>query len=872
MSASPIAHRKHKCVRVVVSARNLWGSFLFFSFFFCQNADQSLRFSLRCVSLSQKKKRRMSSSTNIGNVCEDILALTDATDMSRISHLAQRCAQNLEHANVILDTVDTAFVQASSLAPGASLSATDGSSKRYRDPWLLALWFLVDKLCKQHALFIESIRPRLLDWGTKGAPTRHNSNSTSGNAAVTAEDWWATFLLVLDSLKVFFGSALISLIKLKCDPSLMLRLEQQQQQQQQAGIHTAADLLAAAEAEANNAAASSRALVQHSAQLRSIGGFMTKVGNNQRTGPQKAALQVRTVDSLMAMNVSSAYAPARPVEIQATVAARDSDAPLGFMQALPENHQEEYESQRRKRLREVLEHNRLDDDRKARERLLVGAGGKGSDERRAVAAASLNFSDVSLPEEFPRDEYGVKRGNFPLGVRFIRDAIRDCGGAVELDVIVQRISTLANKEVAAEFGDVREFLMIHQPTFRVNMEENDTWVVRLAPSAYATPNSFSQRIGSKVRAPQASQSAPSTYAERHKSGGSLDNDQAASVMTANVDLVPRGVALHTECPYCTLQLKSRNLARHMHCRRCVNTQIALGLDDSPILRGPISEMAYAAKWIISNRSTFDDQDLLWFAQCVDFAAAIPRYRLSSPTKFLPILKAIRVVRDAWLERKGMDPYGSTTPTDFSEVPLDSGDSSVAEFFRIIGSNLFRLPVSWIETGDLIAMSKRFCTGMKPAHVPPPRPADPRIHLQNDFPGLLMCESEIDSEDEPSDDEAAYSDDEGEAFQFAPPVSTVETLTTAGFERDTKKLNYKLKTAPPLVHSRVLRGDGSQTHSEIYSAAAAEKTQQQQQQQRAPQQQLQQQSSFAGPASGPQLTSSAAALFLASNDEAKRVVF
>jgi hypothetical protein len=807
----------------------------------------------------------MSSSSNIGNVCEDILALSDATDMSRISQLAQRCGQHLEYVNVILDTIDAAFVQASTLAAGSGGGVTtdavaEGSSTstRYRDPWLLALWFLLDKLCKQHALFIEGMRPRLLGWGTKGAPTRNNHSG----AAVAAEDWWSTFLLVLDSLKVFFGSALISLIKLKCDPSMMLRLEQQHGTQHQ-GV-SAADLLATAEVEANIAAASSRALVQHSAQLRSIGGFMTKVSNSQRTGPQKAALQVRTVDSLMAMSISSAYAPARPVEIQATLAARDSDAPLGFMQALPENHQEEYETQRRKRLREVLERNRLDDDRKARERLLVGAAGAGSsDERRAVAAASLDFSDVSLPEEFPRDEYGVKRGNFPLGVRFIRDAIRDCGGAIELDVIVQRISTLANKEVAAEFGDVREFLMIHQPTFRVNMEENETWVVRLAPAAYASLGSQMRGLKSRVQAA----SAPTTYADRHKQGAA-DSDQLASVMTASLDLVPRTVALHTECPYCTLQLKSRNLARHMHCRRCVNTQIALGLDDSPILRGPISEMAYAAKWIISNRASFDDQDLLWFAQCIDFAAAIPRYRLSSPKKFLPILKAIRVVRDAWLERKGIEPYATT---DFAELSLDTGDTAVAEFFRIVGSNLFRIPISWIETGDLIAMCKRFCTGMKPAHVPPPRPADPRIHLQNDFPGLLMCESEIDSEDEPSDDEAAYSDDEGEAFQFAPPVSTVETLTTAGFERDTKKLNYKLKTAPPLVHSRVLRGDGSQTHSEIYSAAAAEKTQRQAPQQQ--QQQVQQKLANGAPsASGPQLSSSAAALFLSSSDEAKRVVF
>ncbi|KAK9497763.1 hypothetical protein O3M35_004423 [Rhynocoris fuscipes] len=70
------------------------------------------------------------------------------------------------------------------------------------------------------------------------------------------------------------------------------------------------------------------------------------------------------------------------------------------------------------------------------------------------SSAIDTFDDVQMPVELPRDEYGIRKGNFPLGVRFIRDAIRACGGAVELDVLVNRISTLSNRAVLSQFGNV----------------------------------------------------------------------------------------------------------------------------------------------------------------------------------------------------------------------------------------------------------------------------------------------------------------------------------------------------------------------------------------------------------------------------------
>eukprot|EP00331_Platyophrya_macrostoma_P009194 CAMPEP_0176428316 /NCGR_PEP_ID=MMETSP0127-20121128/13078_1 /TAXON_ID=938130 /ORGANISM="Platyophrya macrostoma, Strain WH" /LENGTH=165 /DNA_ID=CAMNT_0017809977 /DNA_START=25 /DNA_END=522 /DNA_ORIENTATION=- len=154
----------------------------------------------------------------------------------------------------------------------------------------------------------------------------------------------------------------------------------------------------------------------------------------------------------------------------------------------------------------------------------------------------------------------------------------------------------------------------------------------------------------------------------------------------------------------------------------------------------------------------------------------------------------------------------------STAPVDSGDAAVCRLFSVLGANVYRLPLAWIETGDVIDMAKRFCTGVRPAHHPPPRPADPRISLFNEYPGMLLCESEIDDEDEPSEEEAAFSDEEGETFEYAPPVSVIDTLVTAGFDRDTKRLNHKLRTAPPVVHTRVLRAGGNQTLSQVHRGA------------------------------------------------------
>ncbi|KEG13412.1 hypothetical protein DQ04_01021130 [Trypanosoma grayi] len=633
---------------------------------------------------------------SLGETSDAIAALAEGCSLEQLADLALQCESHLASVETIIDAVENA------------VRTAQGSQR-------LVLWYFIDRLAKQHAIFLDALRPRLRGLATTVAP-----------AAGTPE--WNDFKnLLKSSIAVVFGAPLVSLILLEIDPDT---------QKETARTATAAER-------------SQGALTLHSNALRTAGAFSTKAIKTERPAGAKHTLQVKTMDSQMAMNMASSYAPARPQEVAVPEIQPDADAPHGYVKALPADYMKNYENTRRKRLREVMERNREEMDRRQEDEFLKRVRGTTSHKGQVP-----DFSDVVMPLELPRDEYGVKRGFFPLGVRFIREAIRGCGGAVELDVLVNRLSTLASKEAVAEFGDVREFLLIHRPTFRIT-NEKDRWIVRLA--------------------------------------GDNGSDPTWESM---------------QCPFCSKVVRGRNLARHMGCRLCVTTQIALGLHGE--IHGPISELAFVAKFIIDHADAYDDWDLECFADCVQRAADCRRFKLSSQAKFAPILKAMRVVRNRWLARKGV--------SEVADAVIDPGDAAVANLFRTIGRNVNRLPIPWIDMGDVIDMCRRFSDSVLPPFNPPPRPADPRTSLHNEYPGFLLCESEVDDEDEPSDNEDAFSDDEAPTFVFAPPVELAETLFTAGFERDTKRLQHRMRTAPPLVLQRVLKGDRSQTQREMYAEA------------------------------------------------------
>nr|CCC94639.1 conserved hypothetical protein [Trypanosoma congolense IL3000] len=638
-------------------------------------------------------------SLSLGEVSDAIASLAEGCTMDDLSSLAQQCETHLANVEGIIDAVEN------------TLRTSQGAQR-------LVLWFFIDRLAKQHVIFLDSLRPRLRNLALTSAPPAGGPE-------------WADFKdLLKSSIAVIFGAPLVSLILLDID----------------------ADTQKEAARSDSNASARSRGVVAlHSNSLRTAGAFSTKAVMTGRPVGAKHVLQVKTIDSHLAMTMASSYAPARPQEITVPEIHPDADAPHGYVQALPVDYWKNYQNTRRKRLREIMERNRDEMDRRQEQEMLNSVRGVKNENGRVP-----DFSDVVMPLEFPRDEHGVKRGYFPLGVRFIREAVRSCGGAVELDVLVNRLSTMANKEVVAEFGDVREFILIHRPTFCVT-NEKDRLIVRLTGDDSTDPTWESM-----------------------------------------------------QCPLCSKVLRGRNLARHINCRLCVTTQIALGLHGE--VRSPISELAFVAKSIIDRASTFDDWDLEWFSQCIEQAAQCRRFKLSSQAKFAPILKAVRVVRNRWLTRKGV--------SEVADVVVDPGDAAFVNLFRVIGRNVNRLPIPWIDMGDVVDMCSRFSDEVLVAFNPPPRPADPRISLNNEYPGFLLCESEVDDEDEPSDAEEAFSDDEAPTFVFAPPVDLAETLMTAGFERDTKRLQHRMRTAPPLVLQRVLQGDRSQTQREIYTDAMA----------------------------------------------------
>lgn len=664
--------------------------------------------------------------TSLSSTCDKVSAITDEATLAEIAQIAEECETHLGHVGEILDAVAT------------SLAKSAGAQR-------LLLWFLVDRLAKQHSIFREALLPKIIPFAKEYAPAKGSAQ-------------WDDFVALLkNSFSVLFSSSLVSLVLMQLDSS--------------SGSAAAA---AAAASTAANAARSQAALTLHTSALRSAGAFMTKTVAVERTAAQKHTLQVKTIDSQMAMNVASSYAPAKPVEILVPDMKPDANAPRGYMKALPSDYMRSYEETRRKRLRDIMEKNREEQDRRQAKELLQrvrqsnsddgpagddGAGdadgGTSSPTKSTTRPQFRDFSDVQMPLELPRDEYGVKRGNFPLGVRFIRNAIASCGGAVELNVLVNRISTLASKEAVAEFGNVREFLLIHSPTFRLEVEQGK-WVVRLT-----------------------NQQGP-------------DESTWASM----------------QCPGCSKVVKGRNFARHYNSRQCITGQIALGLQGDYADRGPIAELAFVAKQVIAKRDTYDDGDLDALADCIAQAAEVRRFRLASPRQFAPVLKAMRVVRDRWLRSKGVDEMNDATVT--------AADAAVAHLFRVFGRSVHRLPIAWIEMGDVIDMCHRFTDNVLPPYNPPPRPADPRISLENDYPGFLLCESEVDDDDQPSGDEDEFSDDEAPAFTFAPPVDTAEALFTAGFDRDTKRLQHRMRTAPPMVLQRVLKGDRSQTQREMYA--------------------------------------------------------
>eukprot|EP00758_Cryptobia_borreli_P002392 Tbor_TRINITY_DN2997_c0_g1::TRINITY_DN2997_c0_g1_i1::g.1187::m.1187 len=555
--------------------------------------------------------------------------------------------------------------------------------------------------------------------------------------------------------------------------------------------------------DANN---NSTALVKHQQSLHALGGFVSKGASGaarRKTGAGES-LMVRTKDSVMATKYSNTYTPAVPVEVVQAVSIVDVDAPKGYRQIIPESQTQQYLEARKKHFKEIMTRAKQQDIhremRQKKGRRLEDNDNGTTTTVEGSGALDEEFSDITMPEEFPRDEFGVKIGFFPAGVRFIRNAIRACGGALPLEIIVQRLSTLADPDTREQFGDVRQFIDIHSPTtFRIDTEK-DKIIIRLS--------------------------------ENEKSG--------VDAIFEDSEGRQRFTWEEITCPLCSAKVKGRNLSRHYNCRRCVGVQVALGIKGR--VTGSISALASCAstflqqqqlvmkpiganngldvlssiedggeRWDITSGAIFDDDDLANFEECLKAAGEVKRYKLSSTKAFSPILKAIRFIRARWLALHNKK--------EIKDIIIGPSDRGFVSLFATLGSLIHRLPIPWIETGDIIEMCRRFCPKVLQAFNPPPRPADPRIAMTNEYPGILFCDSEIDSEDQVSEDEddAAHSDDEQEQFVFAPPVSVAESLMTAGFDRETRRLQYRLRTRPPMLMTKAIHADTQRSLQQTFKS-------------------------------------------------------
>lgn len=656
-------------------------------------------------------------------LCNIIWQVDDPTS-AVIAAIARHAATRfVGDVGLVLDTIDSVALEA---------------KESGNDAQLASMWALVDQLSKAHEAFTEAVRPRLVRFAESFPVPRSSAH-------------FARFAQILEGFKSIFGVAVMSVISIKLRDVLGV-----------SGLTTGggapdnrpttAPNAAALREEADSAAAAAAKQMQLSTMVRTIGGYQIQRANNGRPAGAQHALQVKTRDSLQAIRGNALYAPALPSEMTIAMPERDADAPVGYMQALPANHQQEYIDNRKRRLREIMEKKRKQEE-EGRNRGQPGAAAPGD-----VAPAAVDlYEDVVMPAELPRDEFGVKIGNFPAGVRFLRNAIAQCGGALELSLLEERVSQMSDREAQAEFGNLRQFLHIHSPTFRV-VGENDKWIVRLATDP--------------------------------------DPDTSKAYSWESV-----------ECPLCSFLCKGRNLAKHMNNRKCIDVQLAKGLAGRP--DGPIGDLAYAARTILdhSAEQSLDDDDVSFFASCVRAAGTVPRFKYASTTRFAPILKALRVVRDAWLDGKGVK--------EMAEAPVTPEDGPYASLFAAFGEQLRRLPISWLDSGDIIDMARRFSEELLQPHPPIPRAGDPRIRVGNLYSGMMFAESDSDGADVLSSEDEEFSDDEAALFEFAPPVSVMETMMAVGNARETKKINFRLRTAPPVPAAAAIQSDGTKTVAQLY---------------------------------------------------------
>ena len=232
-------------------------------------------------------------------------------------------------------------------------------------------------------------------------------------------------------------------------------------------------------------------------------------------------------------------APPAFADISVPVPRPAPGAPLGHTKPVPVDHVASYVIEKQKKLREILANakrkkeddadDELDlnetDRRKIRHvykkrlsRMIVNA--------RFVAPKVDEKKWPVMPTSFPREaDTDVQIGNYVDGVIFLREVVKETGGAIELSRLNNKIPEI--KSLANRIKSVREFIDVHTPTtFRVTREEGRI-IIRLADDAPPEPGETPSWLG-------------------------------------------------TTCPECGKVVPGHNLPKHRNSKMCIGMQMLLG--------------------------------------------------------------------------------------------------------------------------------------------------------------------------------------------------------------------------------------------------------------------------------------------------------
>lgn len=88
---------------------------------------------------------------SVAAVCDSIAAISGDTTHEQIATIAKQCESFLGNTHDIIDVVEN------------TLCTSDGLQR-------LALWYFVDRLAKQHSLFLDALRRKMVALTTNTAP------------------------------------------------------------------------------------------------------------------------------------------------------------------------------------------------------------------------------------------------------------------------------------------------------------------------------------------------------------------------------------------------------------------------------------------------------------------------------------------------------------------------------------------------------------------------------------------------------------------------------------------------------------------------------------------------------------------------------